>query len=186
MDFSVVIPAYREKNLNNLINRLSNQNLPKEMVLKKIVVVACGYEDLSLIKNKKVKIIREKIRKRKASAINSALNEITSEIVVLGSGDAMPKKDTVKNLLEPFSNSYVGMTAGRPIPLNDRRKFMGFLNHLVWLLHHLVSLEKPKVGEVFAFRKVIERIPRKLAADESYFEFIISKNVIKLFMFQMR
>lgn len=180
MNFSAIIPAYKEKNLNNLINSLLSQDIPKKMILKKIVVVTCGYEDFSFIKNKKVKIIQERIRKGKASAINSALNEIDSEIVVLESGDTLPKKDTLKKLLEPFSNPDVGITVGRPIPLNDRKKFMGFLNHLVWLLHHLISLEKPKVGEMFVFRKIIEKIPRKLAADESYFEFTISRKGYKI------
>lgn len=180
MNFSVILLAYKEKSLNNLIKRLLNQDLPKRIILKKIVVVACGYEDLSSIKNKKVKIIQEKVRRGKASAINSGLNEIDTNIVVLESGDTLPEKDTVKKLLEPFSDPNIGITAGRPIPSNDKRKFIGFLNHLVWLLHHLVSLENPKVGEMFAFRKVIEKIPRKLAADESYFEFIMRKKGYKI------
>jgi len=179
MDFSVIIPAYREKHLNNLIDCLLNQNLSKGMSLKKIVVVACGYKNLSL-KDKKVEIIQEKVRGGKASAINSALDTVDSEIIILESGDTLPGKDAVKRLLEPFSNFNVGMTAGRPIPSNDKKNFMGFLNHLVWYLHHLVSLEKPKVGEMFAFRKVIKKIPRKLVADESYFEYIMWKRGYKI------
>ena len=180
MDFSIIIPAYREKNLNNLIDCLLDQDLLKDMVLKKIVIVVCGSGDLSTVKNKKVKIIQEKVRRGKASAINLGLNEVNSEIIVLESGDTFPEKDTVKKLLGPFSNSDVGMTASRPIPSNDNKKFMGFTNHSVWHLHHLVSLERPKVGEMFAFRKVIDKIPRKLAADESYFEFIISRKGYKI------
>jgi cellulose synthase/poly-beta-1,6-N-acetylglucosamine synthase-like glycosyltransferase len=175
INFSVIVPAYREKNINKLLNILIKQNLPKNMILDKIIIIAAGYENFHFLKNRKIEFIEEKEREGKASAINLGLKKVSSDIVVLESGDTLPNKNTIKNLLKPFEDPEVGMTTGRPIPLDDPKKFMGFLAHLVWLLHHLISFEKPKGTEISAFRKIFKKIPKKLATDEVYIELEIFK-----------
>ena len=177
--FSIIIPSYREENLNKLLNNLLKQNLSKHK-LEKIIVVAGGYKKYHFLENKNIVIIKEKVRKGKASAINSVLKKISSNVVVLMSADVLPKKNTIRNLLNSFSDNDVGLTTGRPIPSNDPKKFMGFVNNLVWTLHHHISQERPKAGEIMAFRRLIKKIPKKLAADESYLESVISKKGYKI------
>jgi biofilm PGA synthesis N-glycosyltransferase PgaC len=179
LKFSMIIPAYREEGLNKLLKILLNQNLSK-CELERIIVIAGGYKKYHFLKNKNLVIIKEKGRRGKASAINSALKKTTSNVIVLMSADILPKKNTIKNLLNPFSNNDVGMTTGRPVSLDNPKKFVGFINNLVWNLHHHISRERAKAGEILAFKKLIERIPRKLAADESYLESVISKNGYKI------
>lgn len=178
--FSIIIPAYREEDINKLLSILLKQNLPKNMILDKIIVIAAEYGKFHFLKNKKIEIIKEEERKGKASAINVGLEKISSDIVVLESGDTLPKKNTIKNLLEPFDDPRVGMVTGRPTPLDNPKKFMGFLSHLTWFLHHLVSLERPKATEITAFRKIVEKIPKKLATDEAYIESEIFKRGYKI------
>jgi len=120
-------------------------------------------------------LIKEKKRKGKATAINKALKKITSPIIVLQSADTIPSGDLLKNLLEPFKHPKVGMVCGRPVPLDNKNTFTGFVIHLIWFLHHLISLEKPKAGEIIAFRNVIKKLPERLVADESYLELNIIK-----------
>ena len=53
---------------------------------------------------------------------------------------------------------------------------MGFANHLMWNLHHKTNLQfpdRPKVGELVAFRKIFERIPTKSSTDEANIEPLI-------------
>jgi len=180
MEFSIIVPAYREGNINKILGLLLKQNLSPDMKLNKIFLVATGYGKFSFLKNKKVVVIKEKIRGGKAAAIGNALKRVDSDIVILQSGDVIPSKNTVKELLTPFRNSSIGMATGRPIPLNDKKKFTGFLIHFVWLLHHLISLKNPKAGEILAFRRLTKKIPKKLVADESYLEFIVSKMGYKI------
>jgi biofilm PGA synthesis N-glycosyltransferase PgaC len=184
--FSIILPSYRELNINKTIESLLAQPSPPGMKLDKIYVVACGYDELdgfSFVKDKKVKIIEEKKREGKAHAINLALKAIgsgpSSSVVVLQSADTLPDKGMLRNLLEPFKDPRVGLTAGRPVSMDDERQFIGFLNNLIWHLHHFVSLEKTKVGEVLAFRSVIKNIPKRLATDEAYIESTLRKRGYK-------
>jgi len=180
MEFSIIVPAYQEENINKVLKLLLKQNLLSDMKLKKIFLVVGGYKKFSFLKDEKVALIKENRRKGKATAINSALKKVRSDIVVLQSGDVLPEKNTIKKLLIPFKNSTIGMTTGRPIPVNSKKKFVGFLVHFLWNLHHLVSLQMPKAGEIIAFRKVIKTIPKRLVADESYLEFVINERAYKI------
>lgn len=65
------------------------------------------------------------------------------------------------------------MTGGHPIPVNDPCTFMGFVVHLLWELHHQISLQHPKLGELVAFRRVFQRIPYDSAVDEASVEPLI-------------
>lgn len=184
MKFSIILPAYKEKEINRLLERSLKQSLPKDWKLGKILVVACGYKEFSFLKNRKVEIIKETRRRGKAYAMNLALGWIKSnsnpDVIIVQSADTLSKEAMIKNLLKPFRDSSVGIVCGRPISLDDSKSFVGFMNNLVWKLHHFVSLESPKVGEVLAFRNVIKKIPRRLAADEAYIESMIKKRGYKV------
>lgn len=173
------MPAYKEKGINKVLNLLLNQSLSPTWKLYKIFVVACGYENFDFLKSRKIEIIKEKKRSGKAYAMDLALKKIRLNpkinVVVVHNADVFPKKNMLRNLLEPFHDHDVGMTCVRPVSLDDSSSFLGFLNNLVWELHHFVSLVSPKVGEVFAFRNIVKRIPKRLAADEAYVESIIRR-----------
>jgi len=180
MEFSVVIPAYKEKDINKVLKSVLGQDISPTMKLNKIFLITSGYKNFSFLGDKKIVFIEEKNRGGKAAAINSALKKVDSEIIVLQSGDVLLDKNAIKELLMPFEDSSVGMTTSRPIPMNDKSKFMGFVIHTLWFFHHLISLQRPKAGEVIAFRKLIKVIPKKLVADESYLEFFIRENGLKI------
>jgi len=184
MRFSIIAPSYKEKEINKVLRLLLKQPLPKNWKLDKIFVVACGYEDFVFLKNKKIHVIREEQRMGKAYALNLALRKIKSDskidVVVIHNADVFPKRNMLKYLLSIFEDSSVGMSCVRPVSLDTTENFMGFLNNIVWDLHHLVSLESTKVGEAFAFRNVIKKIPKRLAADEAYIESEIRKRGYKI------
>lgn len=177
MRFSIIVPAYKEKEVNGVLKLLLKQSPPASWKLGKIVVVACGYKKFPFLKNKKIRILKEGRRRGKSYAMNLALRNINSssksDAIVVHNADVFPKRNMLRNLLRPFEDPDVGMTCVRPVSLNDPKKFVGFLNTLVWALHHFVSLENTKVGEVFAFRNVIKKIPKGLAADEAYIESLL-------------
>ena len=179
MRFSIIIPAYKEKAVNKVLKLLLKQSLPANWKLDKIFVVACGYKSFPFLKNRKILLIKENQRHGKAYALDLALKKIESnrniDVIVVHNADVFPKSGMLKKLLTPFETPEVGITCVRPVSLDNSKKFVGFMNTFIWKLHHIVSLESPKVGEVFAFRNVIKKIPKKLATDEAYIESLLRK-----------
>ncbi|HEY4384058.1 MAG TPA: glycosyltransferase family 2 protein, partial [Ktedonobacteraceae bacterium] len=74
----------------------------------------------------------------------------------------------------------IGMTGGRPIPVNDPQTFMGHSVHLLWRLHDRLARQHAKLGEVIAFRNVISGIPTDSAVDEISIQALISQLGYKL------
>ena len=76
------------------------------------------------------------------------------------------------------------MVGARIVPMDDEDTFCGYSNIFRWKLHHLINIkypERPKVGELVAFKKLFSRIPPKTAADEASIE-----PLIKLQDYQVR
>jgi cellulose synthase/poly-beta-1,6-N-acetylglucosamine synthase-like glycosyltransferase len=180
LSVSIGICVYNEeKNIGKLLQALSNQKT-KSVSIKEIIVVssACTDRTEEIVKefskkDKMVKFITQEKREGKASAVNEFLKNAIGDICVLESGDTIPMENTIEKLCKPFLNPKVGMTGGRPIPVNDKSNFIGFGGHLIWDLHHKLALKDPKLGELIAFRKVVKEIPEDTAVDEAHIESII-------------
>ncbi|MGI6716008.1 MAG: glycosyltransferase family 2 protein [Eubacteriales bacterium] len=109
-----------------------------------------------------VKLIRQARREGKSSAINLFLAQATSPYLVVISGDVIPAPRTIERLVSAFRDERIGATGGRPVPVNDENTFMGFAVHLLWRLHHRMAMISPKLGEMIAFRKLMESIPCRI------------------------
>lgn len=183
----VGIMAYNEEaNIGPLLEALSQQRL-KSVDIAEIIVVASGCTDRTEAivrdycqKDDRVKLLVQEIREGKSSAINLLLWNTSQEVIVLESADTLPRPDTIEALVSPFANPSVGMTGGRPVPTNDPASFMGFAAHLLWQLHHRVSLHKPKMGELIAFRRYFRQIPHRSAVDEASIEPLIKGQGLQL------
>lgn len=187
IECTVGIMAYNEeKNIGRLLSALLRQKLDKVMI-KKIVVVASGCTDKTAkivqgycAKYPQVNLIIEKERRGKSAAINLFLKSVNTPVVVLESADTLPLFNTIENLVYCFENPKVGMSGGHPLPQNNPNTFLGFTNHLLWTLHHLLSLERPKMGELVAFRNVVPSIPEESAVDETSIEAYIHKKGMEI------
>lgn len=173
IECSVGIMAYNEEaNIGALLDALLRQEL-QESVIRDIVVVASGCtdktEDIVRVFARKspiIHLVTQPRREGKASAINVFLGCATCDIVALVGADTLPDLQTMEFLLRPFANPAVGMTGGRPIPLNDPSGILGQAVHLQWQLHDRIASTHPKLGELIAFRRQIGPIPRNTAVDE--------------------
>ena len=174
---SVGVMAFKEEaNIAKCLNSLLNQeaNLVR---IEEIVVVVSGnadntgaiVEDFSQ-RDPRVRLLTQTHREGKASAINLFLSRSRASILVMVGADTILPSSSLGHLLLPFLDPEVGMTGGHPIPVNDPRTFMGFTVHLLWDLHHRVALRHPKPGELTAYRRIFERIPRSSAVDEANIE----------------
>lgn len=174
-----------EKNIEKLLKRIINQDL-KQVKIEEIFVFCEGSTDKTPFiakewtkKDKRIKVINGKERRGKFAAINLFLKLAKNEILVMESGDTLPEKNTIENLVKPFKDLEVGMTGGHPIPVDNPNTFLGFTTHLLWELHHQMSLKFPKMGEIVAFRKIFDEI-LPTAVDEAYIEGIIKNKGLKV------
>ena len=177
MKTSIGITAHNEAaNIGQLIEALLVQETA-EIQIDEILVVSSGSTDGTdeIVrqwekKDARIRLLRQEKREGKASAFNLFMEEARNEILVLESADTLPLVNTVENLVAPLRDERVGMTGAHPVPLNPHNTLIGGVVHLMWELHHRLALENPKLGEMVAFRKVIDSIPFNSAVDEASLE----------------
>ncbi|MFA7056333.1 MAG: glycosyltransferase [Candidatus Cloacimonadales bacterium] len=190
LECSVGIIVYNEaRNIGRLLERVTSESY-KDVEISEIIVVssACTdgtdeivtyYEKL----DKRVKLITEKKRKGKSSAINLFMQNSTKDILIVESGDTLPSRGTIRKLVIPFLDEKVGMTGGRPVPVNTSLTFSGYAVNLLWKLHHKMALKSPKLGEMIAFRRVFDSIPPESAVDEASIEAeMVKHNLTMLYL----
>jgi len=190
-NWTIGICAYNEeKNIGFLLgNLLCKQNLPKGV---QIIVVCSGCVDNTpevvrsfVEKDKRVKLVVEDIRRGKASALNILFKyaQNSDDILFLLNADTLPQAGSIKKLVQPLNDPKVGATMGRPIPINEQRGLSNSIVHIIWDLHHKISLyRKIKLSaELCALRgSIIKEIPPNLVTDEPFMEMLIQRQGYKI------
>lgn len=173
-------------NILLLLESLLSQELQKVEITEIIVVSSAstdGTDDLVKSfaeKEPKVKLLTQAKREGKSSAINLFLATAKEPLAVIISGDVIPAEDAIEKLVSALGDPKIGATGGKPVPSNLEKDFTGYCVQLLWRLHHRMALISPKLGEMIAFRKVMDSIPRDSAVDEASIEAIIKAKGLKL------
>ncbi len=184
---SIGIFAHNEEaNILHLLRAMCASRL-KKVEIREIIVVSSASTDRTddlvrefALEHPLVRLYTQARREGKSSAINLFMKESASEILVVISGDVIPSEDAIELLVYAFEDPKIGATGGRPIPVNPQDTFIGYGVHLLWRLHHRMALISPKLGELIAFRKLMDSIPRESAVDEASIEAIIRAGGLKL------
>jgi cellulose synthase/poly-beta-1,6-N-acetylglucosamine synthase-like glycosyltransferase len=177
---SIGVTAYNEeKNIRECLHSLRNQLL-NEVEITEIIVVASGCTDRTheivqeiAAEDSRVKLIIQPERLGKSSAINLFLAEAREELCVLESGDTIPNEVAVEHLVRMFRDPKVGMTGAQKVAVNTPDHITGYLSYLRLKMEHELCLEIPRLGELIAFRKVLDQIPTDVAMDEAFVEAIV-------------
>ncbi len=177
---SVGVTAHNEEaNIGKLLQSLTEQEL-RNVEIAEIIVVASGCTDRTedivrewCQREPRVRLLVQKAREGKPAAVNLFLREAREDICVLESGDTLPGPDTIENLVCPFADPTVGMTGAQKIPVNAPEDVVGYLSHLRLRMEHELCMEIPRLGELVAFRKVLEHIPPDVAMDEAFVEALV-------------
>lgn len=177
MKCCVATMAYNEEaNIGRMMEAVLSQRL-RQVEITEIVVVASGCTDRTeeivsafAEQDPRIRLLTQSRRRGKSAAVNLLLSQASQEIIAFVNADTIPHPDAIERLVAPFSDPLVGMTGGRPIPTNDPDTFMGYVVHLLWALHHQISLRRPKMGELIAFRNFFRQIPDDSAVDEASIE----------------
>ena len=184
---SLGVMAYNEeKNIARVLEAVLSQKL-KKVKIKEIYVIASGCTDRTVPitkriakTDKRIKLLLQKRREGKSSAVNLFLKHASCMVVVCAGADTIPQEEVIEKLVVPFVNPKVGMTGAHPVPIDPQNTFFGFAAHLLWELHHQVALISPKLGEMVAYRRIFERIPYASAVDEATVEPLIVGQGYKL------
>jgi hypothetical protein len=166
-------------NVRRTLHALLAQQL-QNVEMTEIIVIASGCTDATVELAEEVassypivSVDVETTRRGKAAAIKRLTAMARGEIVVLVGADTLPAPTAIENLLAPFSDPQVGMTGARIIPLNSPNTWLGFSVQMLWHVHHQLALRRPKLGELVAFRNVVE-IPEDTSTDEPAIEALIT------------
>ncbi|MEW6231655.1 MAG: glycosyltransferase [Chloroflexota bacterium] len=184
---SVGVTAHNEEaNIGKLLEALLGQALHC-VEITEIIVVASGCTDntVPLVreyqgKDPRIQLIVQERREGKPAAVNLILKAAKEEICVVESGDTLPGLDTIEHLVLPFADPKVGMTGAQKIPVNAPSDVVGYMSHLRLKLEHQLSLEIPRLGELIAFRKVLDEIPPDVAMDEAFVEALVIKRGLEV------
>lgn len=177
---SVGITAYNEEaNIGRLLRAMVDQRL-YEVEIREIIVVASGCTDRTveivreaMERDSRIRLFVQERREGKTSAINVFLAHAAEKICVLESGDTLPREDTIERMVRMFRDPGVGMTGAQKVAVNTPDHWVGLLSHLRLKLEHQLCLEIPRLGELIAFRKVMDQLPADIAMDEAFVEAFI-------------
>jgi cellulose synthase/poly-beta-1,6-N-acetylglucosamine synthase-like glycosyltransferase len=184
MNVSVVVPAYNEeKNIRGLLSSLLEQDTKVARIVE-IVVVASGCTDGTADVAREVGRGRpgmhvhvQQRRAGKVAALNAyfKMRDPRAEITVICSADLFIAPDVIEKMVVFLrDHAEVGMVGGRPVPNNDGTKLVGRMVKILWDMHHRVSLEVPKMGEIVAVRShLVEYVSELSVVDEASIEDIV-------------
>lgn len=174
--------AYNEQaNIAAALDSILRQQ-PAAGRIAELIVVASGCEDQTAAivadmarSDRRVRLIEQRRREGKASAINLFIGAARSPVLVMVSADVLVDDGTFDALLRHFEDPAVGMVGGHPTPVNSEASFLGHAVHLQWRLHDRIARQSPKLGEIVAFRNVVPSIPLDTAVDEISIQALISQ-----------
>ena len=181
--FTLGICAYNEAmNIGRAIESVYEQELKGFELIETIVVSSGSTDGTDDIVNglkathNSIRLIRQEKREGKNSAINRFFEEKKTPIVVMMNADTLfHDKESLQKLLEPLKDENIGIVGGHPLPTNDRKTIAGFASHMVWLMHHHVSLINPQIGEIIAFRDIGTKLSTIHSGDEGSIKMELEK-----------
>ena len=181
--FGIGIPCYNEaQNIRSLLEVLSRQFSNEFMPVKIILVSSAATDGTDEIVSQfidhsdlPIVLISQAQRLGKASSVNRIIQELENvEIIFLISGDVLPETGCLKRLLDAFADPEVGVVGGRPVPDGSMGSLAFRITQLLWDLHHIIVLSKPKTTEITAFKNLNRFIDENSLVDEAELEWMIS------------
>ena len=177
---SVGIAAYNEaQNIGNLIQVIQDEIEKHDQ----IIVVSSGSTDRTSEivlrysqSDHRVKLVTERDRNGKSSAINRIFAEANGEMLLLVSADVLPESGSIETMIATMqSDPMIGVVSSRPLPVNSNNNLTGYLAHLYWRLHHeTLSLldatgQNTHGGEAILVRRgIVHSIPADCINDDAY------------------
>jgi cellulose synthase/poly-beta-1,6-N-acetylglucosamine synthase-like glycosyltransferase len=181
------IPAHNEEqNIGKLLDVIVGEYPEYD-----ILVISSGSTDRTndivrewMAKHKNIRLIVEEKRYGKSAALAILLKELSSayDVLVYIGADNIPQSGAINKLLNRFSSQDIALVGGRPVPVDGPQSFCGWITHLIWGVHHEVSLRTPKIsGEMCALKSgIIYDIPPTIINDDAYLQLVAMQREYKI------
>lgn len=177
--FGIGIPCHNEsQNIVRLLEEIESQ-FDSDFRPESIVIISSASEDKTddairnFIRGSPLSfvLICEKERKGKGRAVNLILRQLKDvDIIFLISADVLPGAGSLRKLYKTFEDPKTGVAGGRPIPEGPESNLTFQLIKLMWDLHHIIALSRPKSTEITAFRNILREIDESTLVDEAELE----------------
>lgn len=188
---TIGIPTYNEdKVIANAIRSVLGQISKND----EVIVVASGCTDNTIpeikrIDDPRIKLIVEKERKGKTSAINLIIKNAKSDIIVQTDGDIIVGKGAINKLLKHFKNKKVGAVTGNPQPVISEDNL--FYDWTIMSYRKIGEIRKTEMkkktfnihlsGYLLAFRKkALKEVPFAKGAVDAWMGKIIQERGYRL------
>jgi cellulose synthase/poly-beta-1,6-N-acetylglucosamine synthase-like glycosyltransferase len=189
---TLIIPTYNEeKTILRKLENATSLHYPKKKL--EVLVVDSGSSDSTRkiiknfihknITNFNIRFIYQKQRMGKASALNFALQQSHSEIIVISDADALLDKNAVAKLVENFADKIVGAVTGKLIIINADQSSITKLEKNYRGIFDILRLGESNLdstpifnGPIMAFRKnLIDKLHPETIADDTEMSMEIRK-----------
>jgi cellulose synthase/poly-beta-1,6-N-acetylglucosamine synthase-like glycosyltransferase len=114
---TLLLPAHNEASIiESKLDNIANLNYPNELI--KVIVVSDGSEDntVEIVNNFKdklnLKVVVIEKQKGKANALNQGMTVVETPIVVFTDASIMLDRDSIYEIIMPFSDPRVGCVSG--------------------------------------------------------------------------
>ncbi len=181
---SIIITTRQEpKTLSKAIYSVLSQNLSQEY---EVLIIGPDRETEEIVEkfshDQRTRYLKDQ-GQGKPAALNLGFKEAKGDILILTDGDVWIKKNVLNDLLRPFKDDKIGAVSGRPISLNPKNTIFGFWSHFLTYAAHQWRLKEgifPCSGYLYAFRNIIEKIPKNVLAEDGIISQIIRERGYKI------
>jgi cellulose synthase/poly-beta-1,6-N-acetylglucosamine synthase-like glycosyltransferase len=165
-EVSLIISCYNEVDVvkEKIENSLAI-DYPKDKL--KIIIVSDGSEDgtdeiAKQYSAEGIVLIRQEGRLGKTSAINLAMEEVTSEVVVFSDANAMYETDAIKKLVRNFADEAVGYVVGAALYTDGKTSAAAASEDIYWQYEIKLKTMESKLhsvvggdGAIYAIRRAL-------------------------------
>lgn len=183
---TLLIAAYNEAAV--LREKLENSlQLDYPENLFEILVVSDGSTDNTdsiarEFESRGIRLLVQPVNKGKAAALNSGMQNITSDIVVLSDANVMYQHDGIQKLVRHFADENIGAVSGKVVLLNEGLSYSDAENAYYSVEHNIQQLESNTgnlIGADGAMYALRRKLFRPLLEDTLLDDFVISMGVIQ-------
>ena len=186
MIYDIGIPAYNEeKNIENVLNSIFNQEKNEKYQLKSIIVVSSGSTDrtneiIERIAQTKpfLKLLTENERRGQVSAYNLILKHSDADFILIMDADMILCQNSINEMLKMFNEENIAAIGGHPLPILYNNRFMNKISIVFYCFHNLFSIffQEKLSGKFFALKKgIVNRIPQIVNCSDAYIQLLLRR-----------
>ncbi len=170
---TLLIMAFNEPNIQKAVESALNQKTRYDYeVLVSIPDIKTQKIVEKYVKKDKLRLIKDS-GKGKSFALNEAISNLKTDILILTDGDVYISENCVEDIVNAFFDPEVGCLSGRPVPQESKNNKYGYWANFLFDAAHRIRKKAAQTdsflecsGYLFAFRKeFIKNIPLNVAED---------------------